>query len=919
LHGILALVSVYVRHVLVGRGPERALLAALVDGARHGTAGSVIVRGEPGVGKSALLGSVVADNEGTTVLRTQGLEVEAPLAFAALHRLLRPLARLREQLPPPQARALRVAFGEDDGPSVEPFLVGVATLSLLTAAAEESLVLCVVDDAHWLDPASAGALLFCARRLGADRVAMVFAARDDAAAVIEAPGLAELVLTGLDAEESRALLAARLGADPADEVAQRLIAETGGNPLALLELPGELTAAQLEGSAALPTTLHLTARVERALLDRSRRLPAPVQRLLLLAAADDTGQPDVLRRAGAHWGLDDDVVERAIDSGLLVDAGGSVSLQHPLVRSAIYQAATAADRRGAHRALAGALAGSGHEDREVWHRACAAEGPDADLVDALERVGERSQRRGGHVAALAAYERAAELSTDAARRAHLGFAAARSAWACGQAARAQSLLGTAREGTEDALLLCDVARLRGHIEVNIGSAPEAHRMFVDAAHAVLPADPVRALDLGVAAAVMRTFGADSGTPMHTDELLTATTADRSPRTRCLRQMLVAMTLVANADWGAAADALDVALEIGAAVDDRDVLWNLGNAALQLGDDDRQQQFYSFALARAREVGAATAVTYCLQRLCFGHWTRGDHVALRVSAEEAVALGTSIGQPAVTALPIAWLVLLAAQQDRDDYDDLLPRLEELVAAHPLGIMADPVHDLTRWAMGIRAASTGDASGAFHQLGRMRMPVLERLSATERIEAAVRAGEAATARAWAEDLAAFAEATRRPWALSAVAFGKALTADVDAELLFERALSDAATGGRPLDVGRVELAYGEWLRRSQRRVDARIHLRRALQTFDDVRAQWLASRADSELRASGETARKRDPSTLLQLTPTELKIAQLVSSGMSNKDVAAQCWISPRTVAFHLRNVFAKAGVTSRGELARLDLG
>jgi DNA-binding CsgD family transcriptional regulator len=384
-------------------------------------------------------------------------------------------------------------------------------------------------------------------------------------------------------------------------------------------------------------------------------------------------------------------------------------------------------------------------------------------------------------------------------------------------------------------------------------------------------------------------------------------------------MLVAMTLVADADWGAAADALDVALEIGAAVDDRDVLWNLGNAALQLGDDYRQQQFYSFALSRAREVGAATAVTYCLQRLCFGHWTRGDHVALRVSAEEAVALGTSIGQPAVTALPIAWLVLLAAQQDRDDYDDLLARLEELVAAHPLGIMADPVHDLTRWAMGIRAASTGDASGAFHQLGRMRMPVLERLSATERIEAAVRAGEVVTARAWTEDLASFAEATRRPWALSAVAFGRALTADADAELLFERALSDGATGGRPLDVARVELAYGEWLRRSQRRVDARIHLRRALETFHDVRAQWLASRADSELRASGETARKRDPSTLLQLTPTELKIAQLVSSGMSNKDVAAQCWISPRTVAFHLRNVFAKAGVTSRGELARLDLG
>ncbi len=367
------------------------------------------------------------------------------------------------------------------------------------------------------------------------------------------------------------------------------------------------------------------------------------------------------------------------------------------------------------------------------------------------------------------------------------------------------------------------------------------------------------------------------------------------------------------------DALDVALEIGEDVDDRDVLWNLGNAALQLGDDGSQRRFYSHALSRARAAGAATAVAYCLQRLCFGHWTTADHVALRVSADEAVALGVGIGQPAVTALPIAWLVLLAAQQERDEYDDLLVRLEELVAEHPLGITADPVHDLTRWAMGIRAASTGDTSGAFHQLGRLRLPVLQRLAATERIEVAVRAGEVETALAWTEELAVFAEATRRPWALSAVAFGRALTSGPDAEPLFELALSEGAAGGRPLEVARVRLAYGEWLRRSQRRVDARVHLRHALEAFQDVRAEALRSRADQELRASGETARRRDPSTLVQLTPTELKIAQLVSSGMSNKDVAAQCWISPRTVAFHLRNVFAKAGVTSRGELARLDLG
>lgn len=903
--------------LLVGREPERERLEALIEGARHGSAGSIVVRGEPGVGKSALLDAVVDQAADATLLRTRGLEVEAPLAFAALHRLLRPLARLQDQLPAPQARALRVAFGEEDGPAVEPFLVGVATLSLLTAAAEETLVVCLLDDAHWLDHASADALLFCARRLGADRVAMMFAARDGAAERFEAPGVEDVTLTGLDREASRALLVTRLGDEPAGDVVDRLIADTGGNPLALLELPGELTTAQLRGSAALPTQLHLTGLVEQAFLDRSRRLPEPVQRMLLLAAADDTGRLDVLRRACERQGLDD-VIDTGLDSGLLEVGTTYVSLRHPLVRSAIYQAAADTDRRAAHATLADVLTGPGETDRQVWHRAYAATGPDDALAGDLAGVGGRAQRRGGYAAALVAFERAAELSTDPARRAAVLAAAARSAWACGQAARAGALISTARDETEDPVLLCDLARLRGHIEVNIGSAPEAHRIFVDAAHDVLPLDPVRALETGVAAAVMRTYGADSGTPMRADEMLAATAGDEAPRTRCLRHMLRAMTHVADGRWTAAVEALDIALDVGEDVDDRDVLWNLGNAALQLGDDRRQQQFYSYALARARESGAVTAVIYCLQRLCFGHHVAGDHTAVRVSAEEALALAEGIGQPGMTTLPVAWLTLLAAQQDRDEYDDLLARLEELTATHPLGITTDPVHDLMRWARAARATRDGDHSEALHHLARVRLPVIARLAAAERIETAVRAGDTTTARAWTNDLAAFAEATGRPWARRAAAFGAALASSDDtAEALFLEALDDGKDD-RPLDAARTHLAYGEWLRRSQRRVDARRHLRTALETFRDTRAHALAERAEQELRSSGETARKRDPSTVLQLTPTELRIAQLVSSGMSNKDVAAQCWISPRTVAFHLRNVFAKAGVTSRGELAGFDL-
>lgn len=263
-----------------------------------------------------------------------------------------------------------------------------------------------------------------------------------------------------------------------------------------------------------------------------------------------------------------------------------------------------------------------------------------------------------------------------------------------------------------------------------------------------------------------------------------------------------------------------------------MLWNLGNAALQLGDDEAQQHFYSYALSRAREAGAVTAVVYCLQRLCFCHYLAGNHVAVRSSAEEASTLGVNIGQPALTALPIAWLTLLAALQDRDDYDPLLLRLEQLVTTYPLGILTDPVHDLTRWAKAAKAAGSGDSFGALHHLARFRLPVLMRMTAQERIESAVRADENAMARGWADELAEFAEATRRPWALATVAVGRAMTADPsEAESLFQEALSQHALAGRPLDAARTELAYGEWLRRNQRRVDARQHLRRALEAFQD----------------------------------------------------------------------------------------
>jgi DNA-binding CsgD family transcriptional regulator/tetratricopeptide (TPR) repeat protein len=905
--------------VLVGREFESAQLAELVEQARHGSARSLVIHGEPGVGKTALLEDLVANAGGALVLRTQGLEAEAPLAFAALHRLLLPVMRLREHLPIPQSRVLRVAFGEEDGPAVQPFLVAIATLSMLTAAAEEQLVLCVVDDAHWLDPATTDALLFAARRLGADRVLILFAARDGAATPFRPGGIPEMTLAGLDPVAARALLDDGSDRGRSEEVTERLILETGGNPLALLELPTQLSTSQLDGSVPLPDHLHLTSLVEQSFLDRCRRLPAPVQSVLLLAAADDTGDLAVVRRAVACLGADDHDLEAAVSSELLLADSTTVEVRHPLVRSAIYQAATDADRRRVHLALADALHGFGDPDRETWHRAAGSEGPDRETALALELVAVRAERRGGYVAALAAYERAAALTVEEQRRAELRFAAARNAWMCGRAGPSRALLSTARDTTTDPVLQSDIARLRGRIEAQVGSATDAHRIFVEAAEAVRSFDPLRALEIAVVAAILRAYGADSGAIVNIDDLPTERSGEDSPRTLCLKQMLIAMTRAAEHDWRAAIGSLKVALQAGDLVDDLDVLGNLGNAALQLGDDAEHQRFYELMLSRARDAGAVTAVIYALQRLCFGHLLSGDWEALRSAAEEARSLGLSTDQRALTASPLASLTLLAALQDRDEYDDLLGELEEIAGAYSLGILTDPVHDLTRWAKAARATATGDTFGALHHFGRMRLPVLARMAAVQRIDAAVRAGELGLAQSWVDDLAGYAEATDWPWALTAVAYGHAMTAETGNDEQFQLALSHQASAGRSYDEARIQLAYGEWLRRSQRRVDARQHLRQALEVFRDLHAEALVARATQELRASGETARKRDPSTLVKLTPMELKIAQLVSSGLSNKDVAAQCWVSPRTVAFHLRNVFAKAGITSRGELAKLDLG
>ncbi|HET7799420.1 MAG TPA: LuxR C-terminal-related transcriptional regulator, partial [Humibacillus xanthopallidus] len=480
----------------------------------------------------------------------------------------------------------------------------------------------------------------------------------------------------------------------------------------------------------------------------------------------------------------------------------------------------------------------------------------------------------------------------------------------------------ARELASDPLLRADIDRLRARIEIYVGSATDAHRIFTVGARNVADHDDARALEMAVAAAMTRTYGGDSGAVMPPDTLarLLVPGSRDTPRTACLRLLLEAMTASADTDWASATATLDRALVAGRQVEDLDVLGNLGNAALHLGHDAGARSSYAAMVSAAREQGAGMVVIYGLQRLAFAHFPAGDWNGIRACADEALTLARSVGQPTLTAAPLAWFALLSALTGSDELDDRLGELDVVVAQHPLGILTDPVHDLTRWAKGTRAAATGDATAALHHFEALRVPALQRMTAVDRIDAGVRAG----GRAGDEDgsvagLTSFAAASRLPWALADSAFARAVAAAEPARASeeFERAVGLYRQAHRPYAQARAELAYGEFLRRTNRRVDARAHLRSAVATFADLGAGPLLGRAEQELRASGETARKRDPSTLLDLTPMERKVAELVGTGLSNKDVAAQCWVSPRTVAFHLRNVFTKLGITSRTELARID--
>ena len=908
--------------MLVGRDTERAAVAALLDAARAGQGGALVVRGVAGVGKSTLLAEASGSSSELTVLRTSGVESESPLAFAALQRLLRPLRGRIEDLPPPQRTALRVALGEADGEG-DRFAVFLATLSLLAAAAEESPVLVVVDDVHWLDDASAAALLFVARRLQAESVALLFAARADEARDFDAPDLPTVVLDGVAGATADALLGGRAGAPVDPAVRDALVAATGGNPLALVEVAGVLTSDQLAARAPLPAQLPLTGGVERGFLDRYRRLSAAAQRFVLVAAADDTARPAVVREAGVLVDVDEEAVDESERAGLLRVDGDVLELYHPLVRSAVYRAATSAERRAVHGALAEVLRDD--PDRRAWHLAAATDRPDEEVVTALDAVAERAAARGGHEAAAAAWARAAELTVASESRGRRLYLAASSAWLGGQPSRAAGLATAAAADVTDRVQRIRLLTLQGQIEWNTRSLNDGYDLIVQAAQLAAETDEEAARPLAqplaMLTASLAAFGARSPRPVDPTALVSEPAADAPPGARAAWALLRGFVAVAGEGWGTAAQSFREALDLA----DSDLLGpadlvlqpNLAIAAWLIDDDEHAMRLHEQQLTAARQAGALAMVEHALTRgfhaqLATGAWTQAAG-----AAAEALRLTASTGSIGLTALPHAELALVAALRGDDTAAEHLADLAVVREKNPVGITDSLVVDLMHWAQALRVSDR--PATALHHLDRVELPMVRRMATLDAFDHAERAGREDVVRAWLEEVERFADGTGIASAVAVTEHGRALLADgPGAEQHFLAALDAHPRSARMPDLARTHLAFGEHLRRARRRVDAREHLRAALTLFEELGATRHAERAATELRASGETARRRDVTTATELTAQEQQVAALVRQGLSNRDVAARLFVSPRTVDFHLRNVFSKLQVTSRAELAALPL-
>ena len=893
------------------------MLDRLLEELRAGASSVLVLRGEAGVGKSALLEYLLERTSGCRVALAAGVESEMELAYAGLHQLCAPMLDGLERLPAPQRDALGTAFGLRAGDAPDRFLVGLAVLSLLSDVAVERPLVCVVDDAQWLDKASAQVLAFVARRLVAESVAVVFAVRDSLDEH-ELTGMAELEVHGLVDSDAQALLASVI-AGPLDvRVRDRIVAETRGNPLALLELPRGLTPAELAGGFGLPDAPALSGRIEETFRRRLTPLPAQTRRLLLVAAAEPTGDPLLLWRAASELGIDLEAAPPAVAVGL-VDFDSQVRFRHPLVRSAVYRAASPEERRDVHRALAESTDADVDPDRRAWHRAHAATAPDEDVAAELARSAGRAQARGGLAAAAAFLERAAALTPSLARRAQRALDAAQAELQAGAFGAALDLLTAAEAGPLDALQRARVDMLRAQIAFASSRRNEAARLLLAVARRLEPLDAALARetyrDAFTAAMFAGRLAGAPGLPEVAEAARRAPPSAHQPRKADM--LLDGLAVLFTDGYAAATPICRRALqafcsEDTAVEDDLRWLWLASITAANLWDDETWYVLSNRHVEIAREAGALSELPLALNSLVFAHLFAGELAAAASLVELARAVKEATGS---NLAPYGAVGLAALQGRTGEAGELIEASMSEVAPRGEGIGVT----VTQWANAVLCNGRGgfhDALVAARQAAEFpHEPAVANWGLTELIEAAARSGRTDLATDALDRLATMTRASGSDWALGVEARSRALLTDGDAaEGLYHEAIERLSRTRVRVELARAHLLYGEWLRRAGRRRDARAHLRTAHEMLAAMGAEAFAERARRELLATGETVRTRSVETRDELTPQETQIARLASDGRTNPEIGTQLFISPRTVEWHLRNVFTKLEIRSRRELA-----
>ncbi|MGI5489825.1 AAA family ATPase [Microtetraspora malaysiensis] len=885
--------------MLYGRSREEADIERLLAEARAGRSGTLVIRGQTGIGKSALLHYAAGRAEGMRVLRGVGIESEAELPFAALHLLLRAGLDRIHALPGAQATALSGALGLGDIAPENRFLVGLSTLSLLSELAGDDGLLCLVDDAQWFDQASIDALVFAARRLEAEGVVMIFAAR----AGFHAAGLPELQLGGLDDAAAAALLPA--GLPP--HVRERLIEESDGNPLALIELPAALTAEQRAGRLSPVGAMPVADRVREAFQQQIAGLPEPARTALLIAAADGSGELETVAGAGASLhGL-----ESAERSRLIEIRGTTIAFRHPLIRAAAYQGAPVTRRLAVHRALADALTGSAAmdaADRRAWHRASAVLGPDEDVARELEEAAERARTRSGHAASAAAYERAAELTTDPVRRSGWLAAAAVAASDAGLMGRAAALADSATSDVDDPEVIAALIQVRAHREFELGTPLAAGRIIMGGVPRVAARSAEWATWLLVEAVRCAWFAGDARLAEEAAASLRALPDIGSP----LVGGALGLTHLLSGDIVGGAKLM------GAAVDE-DALAGLGvpgltftaSLCLPLGRATRYEEIAGQVVAECQKSGMIgwLAVAFQDHGLAQGWLCRYGEA--RAALNAGLRLAADLGHEHRVSHLMCSLAWVLAHQG--DAGECRANAEEGVArADGQGLVLAAV--VGRWALGLLELGLGRPDAALRQLEAIPPTGIAVLAAPDQIEAAIRGGRPDRAQEPLARYVAWARHVGQPLP-DAIALRCRALVEGD-ETHFAHALRRHEEDEQPYERARTRLAYGEWLRRARRRADARVQLRGALEIFDRLGAELWAERARAELRATGDVpaAPRRADDPLSVLTPREREIVRLAADGASNRDIAAQLFLSPRTVGYHLYKAFPKLGITARSQLA-----